>query len=124
MQAKRNQLPRVHYCWDGEKFLHLSPEDAKRLVDEDRGQDLTERRVSATELRPRKAFTGYSRRVLKPVEAVKSEEVPIASKPISDHPLKNWSAYRGIAARDIGKPANRVTKADVEAWWSERQGDG
>lgn len=117
MYTPRKPKPRMHFCWDGKQFITLSPEDAKRLVDEDRGQDLTLRPASATELRPRRSFSGYA---AKPVEAVKSDEVPIASKPIETAPLKNWSAYRGMAATDIGKPANRVTKADVEAWWAKQ----
>ena len=53
---------KYHTIWDGVAYRQVSPEEAARLVKEDKAQDCSERMLSATELKFRRDFKGYQTR--------------------------------------------------------------
>jgi len=53
---------KYHTIWDGVAYRQVSPEEAAKLVKEDKAQDCSERMLSATELKFRRDFKGYQTR--------------------------------------------------------------
>lgn len=121
------QRTKTHLLWDGKSFLSVKPEEAQKMVAEDKAQDLTSQRASSYQLKPRSAFTGYNTAAPAKVEAPETPKPEKSGvdpadgpgKAIQDEPLKNWMAYKNAVAKDLDKPFNKVTKADVEQWWAD-----
>lgn len=107
--------PKMHHIWDGIAFRSVTPEEAAQLVAEDKAQDLSLKFISGTEMKRRSEFTGYKTKPARPATVEKVEDEVPSGKP-EPEPLKHWLSYRSLVAADIGKPANKVTKAEVDVW--------
>jgi hypothetical protein len=113
---------RQHTIWDGVTFRQVSPEEAADLVAADKAQDLTSNKESAFSLKRRKQFTGYTAKPAAPTRRVSSQqdEDRAMTGKVIEEPMKHWLTYRPIVARKLDKPTNKVTKAEVDAWWTAR----
>ena len=99
--------------WDGIEFQELDVAEAEALVKADKAQ-IIEGTVGAFDLKYRHEFTGYNPQP-EPV-ATKSEEPDPMSKAIPQGKMKSWQTYKKIVADELDKPANKVTKSDVEKY--------
>ena len=123
--------------WDGIEFLQIDQIEANRLVKEDKAQ-IMDGTIDGLNMKYRNQFTGYdvptpkveTKPEPKPepkVEAVslpgvaKSEEPDPMTKAVQKKSMKDWRTYKKMAADDLGKPFNKTTKADVEAWMEKQQ---
>lgn len=128
------QSPRT--IWDGSEFRQVSKEEADKLVRQDKAQDLTDLPVVASDsLKFRHEFTGYSASKAKspppsptpaPAAPLPTPTTPPAAQTTKaavrdDTPMKDWRTYRKLAAEAVGKPLNRVTKADVEFYLASQK---
>ena len=128
--------------WDGTDFLEVADSEAKRLVKEDKAQDITDLAVvDLFTLKYRRDFTGYhaeaapeppsapaaapeppSAPAAAPPEA-KSQEIDPMAKAVQRTPMKPWTSYKKATADALGKSFARTTKDDVMKWLEE-QGHG
>lgn len=97
--------------WDGESFRQVSDEEAARLIKEDKAQGEAEHGFS--HFKYRHQFTGYVTREMR-AEAPVKVETPKPEKEEAPKPEKSWRQMRKEVGKAIGKPAMKVTKADVE----------
>ena len=92
--------------WDGEDFVKVTKKEARRLVKEDKAQDLTEGFIGGAELKFRHEFTGYTTREIR----AEVQPVPVQVKPLKP---ADWKDFKAAAAKELGKPFNKTTKADT-----------
>jgi hypothetical protein len=101
----------MKYLWNGNEFFVATDEEAKKLIAEDKAED--ESMHGNSHFRYRHQFTGYQTREMR-AEAPTPEVEEVPAKNPKDH--KSWRQYRKEVGQAIGKPATKVTKADVEEY--------
>jgi hypothetical protein len=108
----------MKYLWNGNEFFVATDEEAKKLIAEDKAED--ESSHGNSHFRYRHEFTGYHTRELRadapiaPVPEAKTEEPDMPAQNPKDH--KSWRQYKKEVGQALGKPASKVTKAEVEEY--------
>jgi hypothetical protein len=109
--------------WDGLAYRQVSHAEAEKLEKEDKCQNLSGKMHSATELKFRKDFTGYLTREVRakviPPSVTTIPPAKVVGAPVT---LDDWAKYRKKAAKLLGKPYNKTTKAETIAYMEKHLG--